>query len=53
MSEDGQSPLAIIMGSLALMVVFYRIIYIGYPMFLSGYQKGNITTIFKAFTTLV
>lgn len=51
--EQDKSNLAILMGILALAVVFYRIIYIGYPMFMSGVNKGNVSIIFKSLTTLV
>lgn len=53
MNEDSNPTLSTIMGILALIVVFYRIIFIGYPMFMEGYNKKKIHIIFKALTTLV
>jgi|SaaInlStandDraft_7_1057024.scaffolds.fasta_scaffold00101_41 hypothetical protein len=53
MSDDNHPTLSTIMGILALIVVFYRIIFIGYPMFMEGYNKKKIHIIFKALTTLV
>jgi hypothetical protein len=41
------------MGILALVIVVYRIIFIGYPMFIEGYIKKEMHIIFKSFTTLV
>tara|TARA_B110000285_G_C15103956_1_gene606749 strand:+ start:1040 stop:1204 length:165 start_codon:yes stop_codon:yes gene_type:complete len=54
MGEENSHPLlSSIIGILALIVVFYRIIFIGYPMFSEGYQKGQISIILKSITTLV
>ena len=40
MGEENSHPLlSSIIGILALIVVFYRIIFIGYPMFLEWYKK--------------
>jgi len=53
MSDDNHPALSTVMGILALIVVFYRIIFIGYPMFMEGYNKKKLHIIFKALTTLV
>ena len=45
--------LPVVMGTLALIVVIYRIIFIGYPIFLEGIQQEKLWLIFKALTTLV
>ena len=45
--------LSSIMGILALVIVVYRIIFIGYAMFIEGYIKKEMHIIFKSFTTLV
>ena len=38
---------------MALIVILYRIIYIGYPIFLKGYNTNQLHLILKAMTTLV
>ena len=53
MNLTNHKLLSSIMGILALVIVVYRIIFIGYPMFLEGYKKKEIHIIFKSFTTLV
>ena len=54
MVEENKHPLlSSVIGILAIIVVFYRIIFIGYPMFLEGYQRGEISIILKSITTLV
>ena len=47
-----ESHSAILIGILALIVIFYRISAIGYPLFREGLQKRNIGLIFKSFTQL-
>lgn len=51
--DEKESNLAIIIGILALIVVFYRIIYIGIPMYKEGFKKKDISLILKATTLLV
>jgi len=54
MTEKNNHPLlSSVIGLLALIVVIYRVIFIGYPIFLEGYQKGQISIILKSITTLV
>ena len=42
-----------IIGVMALIVILYRIIFIGYPIFLEGYNSNQLHLILKAMTTLV
>ena len=51
--NDFDENLAIFMGILSIMVVVYRVIYIGYPIFIDGYKKKDISIILKAMTQLV
>lgn len=53
MEKSNEEIIAIIMGILSIIVVIYRIISIGLPMFLIGIEEKNISTIFKSMTTLV
>jgi hypothetical protein len=50
---DNDYNLSIIMGILAIMVVLYRIIYIGLPIYAEGFKKKDISLILKATTLLV
>jgi hypothetical protein len=52
MSEK-DSLLSIIMGILALIVVIYRLLYIGYPMFEEGFYEKNPSKMLKSITLLV
>jgi hypothetical protein len=52
MSEK-DSLLSIIMGILALIVVIYRLLYIGYPMFEEGFNEKNPSKMLKSLTLLV
>ena len=52
MSEK-DSLLSIIMGILALIVVIYRLLYIGYPMFEKGFNEKNPSKMLKSLTLLV
>lgn len=51
MIED--NTLSFVMGILALIVVIYRLIYIGYPMFEEGYRKNDASKMLKSMTLLV
>jgi hypothetical protein len=51
--NDFDENLAIIMGVLSIIIVLYRVIYIGYPIFMDGYKKKDISIILKAMTQLV
>jgi hypothetical protein len=51
--DDTEKPLSIFMGILALIVIIYRLIYIGYPIFEEGVRKGEISKILKSVTLLV
>ena len=51
--KDLNPTFTTIIGVLAMIVILYRIIYIGYPIFLEGYNNKNMSLIFKALTTLV
>jgi hypothetical protein len=48
-----ESTLSFIMGILALVVVIYRLIYIGYPMFEEGFRKNDTSKMLKSMTLLV
>lgn len=52
MESIHESNTAIFIGILALIVIFYRIAVIGYPLFREGLQKRNMGLIFKSFTQL-
>lgn len=43
----------VIISILALIVFIYRLIYLGYPMFLEGIKTKNYDMVFKSLTTLV
>lgn len=49
-SED---RLATLIGIMALIVVVYRVIYIGVPIFREGYDKSDIRLVLKSLTQLV
>lgn len=51
--NDFDENLAIIMGVLSIIIVLYRVIYIGYPIFMDGLKKKDISIILKAMTQLV
>jgi hypothetical protein len=46
-------PLAIIMGTLALLILIYRIKYVAIPIFMVGIASNDWATVFKSFTLLV
>lgn len=42
-----------VISILALIVFIYRLIYLGYPMFLEGIKTKNYDIVFKSLTMLV
>jgi hypothetical protein len=44
---------ATLIGVMALIVVVYRLIYIGFPIFQEGYNKSDIGLVLKSLTQLV
>jgi len=50
---DYKHTLTTIIGVMAFIVILYRIIYLGYPIFLKGYNTNQLHLILKAMTTLV
>ena len=50
---DYKHTFTTIIGIMAIIVILYRIIYIGYPIFLEGYNTNQLHLILKAMTTLV
>lgn len=51
--QNKDSLLSIIMGILAIIVVIYRLLYIGYPIFEEGLRNKDASQILKSFTLLV
>ena len=50
---DNGGVLGSIIGFMALIVIIYRIAYIGLPIFQDGYNKGDIGMMLKALTQVV
>jgi hypothetical protein len=51
--DESEKPISIFMGILALIVIIYRLIYIGYPIFEEGIRKREISQVLKSVTLLV
>jgi hypothetical protein len=51
--DESEKPISILMGILALIVILYRLIYIGYPILEEGIRKREISQILKSVTLLV
>ena len=45
--------LEILIGLMAIFVVVFRILVIGFPMLIHGYHTNNFALIFKSFTQFV
>jgi len=43
----------VIISILAIIVFIYRLVYLGYPMFLEGIKTKNYDIVFKSLTMLV
>tara|TARA_R110002074_G_C12071094_1_gene621850 strand:- start:238 stop:381 length:144 start_codon:yes stop_codon:yes gene_type:complete len=43
----------LVVGGMALIVIFYRVIFLMIPMFKQALAAGNLPAMFKSFTLLV
>lgn len=53
MTLSSKSSGMVVIGLMALVVVIYRVIYIGIPIFMEGYTKGDMAIVLKSLTQLV